>query len=388
MEVDITQEIKPQDDAPKNGGSSYAFFTLILFVCLLGVTFWWMQWGRYSVSTDDAHVSGNKIEVASQVAGRVLAIYTDDTQVVTQGQILLSLDPTESVIAFEKSKSALAETVRAVAALFQQPLEVAAEIERQKALFESSLVEYESRKILSEIGGVSREEFIHAKAQMEASAATIDLLNYRLSQALARTAGSTITTHPMVLSGASALKSAALAVARCTLRAPVSGVIAMREVQVGERILPGRTLLSLVPIDSFWVEANFKETQLRQISPGQSVTLKSDVYGSGVKFEGKVVGIGGGTGSVFSLLPPQNASGNWIKIVQRVPVRIALDQEQISAYPLRLGLSMDVAVDIRTTGRSSSKPTKTLFATEPEWTEKEQAGIDELISAIIQENLQ
>src|SRR5215472_12648455 len=309
---------------------------------------WWFASGRYHESTDDAYVGGNLVQVTPQVAGTVLAIHADDTDFVTSGQTLVELDKADSRVALDQAEAQLAKTVRSVRNLLATDSQLQANVEQRRAELARAREDFARRsKLDADVpGAVAAEELQHARDAVAAATAALDAASRQLAAQRTLTDHTTIDTHPDVRDAAAKVREAYLAYARTALPAPVSGFVARRAVQVGQRVGPGAALMTVVPLDQVWVDANFKENQLAGMRVGQPVILTADLYGGNVKYHGKVVGFGAGTGSAFSLLPAQNATGNWIKIVQRVPVRIALDPREVAANPLQIGLTMKADIDV------------------------------------------
>jgi membrane fusion protein (multidrug efflux system) len=321
--------------------------------------YWYVDLRHYE-STDDAYVQGNLVQITPQVAGTVVAVNADDTDFVEAGAPLVRLDRADAQVALEQAQAALAQTVREVRSLYTTNATGSAnvnlrqaEVARARADLAKAQDDLARRQALASSGAVSGEELNHAqagvsnaKAALAATEAALVAAREQLATSRALTDGATVETHPNVERAAAKMREEYLDLARTTLPAPVSGYVAKRTVQVGQRIAPGASLMSIVPLDQVWVDANFKESQLRNMRIGQPVTLTADAYGRSVVYHGKVAGLGVGTGSAFALLPAQNATGNWIKVVQRVPVRIALDPAELAAHPLRVGLSTAVTVDI------------------------------------------
>jgi membrane fusion protein (multidrug efflux system) len=312
-------------------------------------------------STDNAYVQGNLVQITPQVSGTVVAIDADDTDFVKTGQDLVKLDTADAQVALDQAEGQLAQTVREVHALYTNNGSLAAQIalrEAEVARAQSDVAKAEDdaqrRAALAGIGAVGKEELNHANAQLAsarsalvAAKAALTAAREQLASNQALTGGTTAETHPNVQRAAAHVREAYIALRRTTLPAPVDGYVARRGVQVGQRVAAGTPLMAVIPLRGVWVDANFKESELRNLRIGQPATLEADVYGKKVEYHGKVAGLGAGTGSAFSLLPAQNATGNWIKIVQRVPVRIELQPGELAAHPLRVGLSMNVTVDIR-----------------------------------------
>jgi membrane fusion protein (multidrug efflux system) len=312
----------------------------------LGSGGYWFFDGRYFESTDDAYVDGDVVQITSEVPGTVISLHVDDTQLVKAGQPLLELDPADAKVAEANAEADLARAVRQVRGLFAQGEELRAQIANREQAQRTADDDLQRRSGLLADGAISGEELSHARDAVTSTRANVAAARQQLSQTVAQIDGTTIADHPQVLAAAAAVHNAALALHRTELSSPVSGVIAKRSVQVGQRVAAGTPLLAVVPLDDVWVDANFKEVQLARMRAGQPVTVRTDLYGHQVTYHGHVVGIAAGSGSAFALLPSQNASGNWIKIVQRVPVRILLDQDELKAHPLRIGLSTAVRVDL------------------------------------------
>ena len=311
----------------------------------VGYGAWWMTSLRWSQTTDDAYVSGNVVQITPQVAGTVVGIGADDTQFVKAGQPLVQLDQADAKIAVEQADARLGKTVREVRGLFATTAQLRASLDQRNADAARAAEDLARRERLATSGAVSGEELQHARTALSAANAAVAAAKQELEANRARVDRTTLRNHPDVLAAAAQLHDAYLELARTELPAPVAGYVAKRAVQLGQRVSPGAPLMAIVPLDQVWVDANFKEPQLADMRVGQPVTLKSDLYGRRIVYHGTVAGFGAGTGSAFALLPAQNATGNWIKIVQRVPVRIAIDPRELAEHPLQVGLSMQVAVD-------------------------------------------
>jgi membrane fusion protein (multidrug efflux system) len=310
---------------------------------------YWFLSARHHQSTDDAYVNGDLVQITSEVAGTVMALAADDTQGVERGQTLLTLDPADAQVAMSAAEAQLARAVREVRTLFATAEELRARIADREIELQRAEDDYRRRANLLKDGAVSSEELSHTKDTIAQMRANLSEAREQLNATTVQIDGTTIDTHPLVLAAEAAVRDAALALRRTRILAPVAGVVARRSVQVGQRVAPGTALMAVVPLDDVWVDANFKEVQLKNMRVGQPVEVRADVYGGSVTYHGTLVGLSAGSGSAFALLPAQNASGNWIKIVQRVPVRIALDPEQLKVHPLRVGLSTTVTVDVRDT---------------------------------------
>jgi len=332
-----------------------------------GYAAYWALALNHVESTDNAYVQGNVVQITSQVAGTVVAILADDTDVVKAGQPLVRLDPADARVALDQAEAQLAQTVREVRAVYANNATLGAQITLREAELARAQSEVQRlqddvkrRQPLVASGAVGQEELAHATAQVTAARSAQAAAQSALGaarQALAanqtQTDGIAVAQHPGVQRAAARVRETYLAVQRAALPAPLDGVVARRSVQIGQRVAAGAPLMTVVALDQLWVDANFKEAQLRTLRIGQPATLTADVYGHKVAYRGRVAGLGAGTGAAFALLPAQNATGNWIKVVQRVPVRITLDPKDLAAHPLRVGLSMEVAVDVAdTAGRT------------------------------------
>jgi len=334
---------------------------------------YWGLYARHYQGTDDAYVDGDLVQITSEVPGTVIALAADDTQGVQREQTLLQLDPADAEVAMGNAEANLARAVRQVRTLFATAEQLRAQINDREVALKRAEDDYRRRAGLVQDGAVSSEELSHTKDSIVQMQASLAEARQQLNATTAQIDGTTVATHPQVLAAEAAVRDAALALHRTRITAPVSGVVARRSVQLGQRVAAGTPLMAVVPLDDVWVDANFKEVQLADMRVGQPVTLHADVYGGGTDYHGKLVGLSAGSGSAFALLPAQNASGNWIKIVQRVPVRIALDPKELQQHPLRVGLSMTVKVDIRDTSgaliasqvRSQPLPTQASLGDDP-----------------------
>jgi membrane fusion protein (multidrug efflux system) len=352
----------------------------------LGYGAYWFVDARYYESTDDAYVDGDVVQVTSEVPGTVLSLKADDTQLVIAGQPLLELDPADAKIAVANAEADLARAVRQVRGLFAQSKELRAQIDQREQAERTADEDLRRRGGLIADGAISAEELSHARDAVTTTRANVAAAREQLGQTIAQIDGTTIADHPQVLAAAAAVRNAELALHRTELTSPVSGVIAKRSVEVGQRVAAGTPLLAVVPLEDVWVDANFKEVQLQRMRAGQPVSVRTDLYGGSVTYHGRVVGIAAGSGSAFALLPAQNASGNWIKIVQRVPVRILLDPRELREHPLRVGLSTTVRVDLHDTSgpvitaavRNAPLPTEPSAGDDP--------AVDARIAQIIADN--
>jgi membrane fusion protein (multidrug efflux system) len=338
------------NDAPKKSSGSRRLGFLILGVVIvlaaIGYGLYWFLVAQFFEKTDDAYVAGDVVQITSEIAGTVLSVDVDDTQSVKRGQPLVQLDPADAKVMMATAEADLARTVRSVRGLFAQRSQLQSQIAQRQLALKQAQADYDRRLSLKGEGAVSGEELNHARDLRDQARAALDGARDQRQSTAVQIDNTTLATHPQVLASASAVRNAALMLRRTELEAPVDGVIAKRSVQVGARVAAGAPLMAVVPLDGVWVEANFKEVQLKAMRVGQPVTLHADIYGGDVVYHGKVAGLAAGSGNAFALLPAQNASGNWIKIVQRVPVRILLDPKELHEHPLRIGLSVAVSVDI------------------------------------------
>lgn len=382
-------EKEPTDSKRKR--NLWLIILAILFVVIgLSWFFYWLLVGQYDVYTEDAYISGNEVMLTPQVASGVQTIYTDETHFVEEGELIVELDNSDYLIRFEELKSQLANKVMEVSKLFQNVQARQAEVDLKLAQLKQAELDFKHREPLVKTGAVSTEQFETYQTNVKVADAAYLFAQKELAAAQSLIAGSDLKTHPIIQEAAWNLREAYLNLIRCQIRAPVTGYVAKRTVQAGDQVKVGQILLYIVPLDDIWIEANYKETQLKNVRIGQSVRFTADLYGKNVKYLGKIIGFQPGSGNAFSLLPPQNASGNWIKIVQRIPVRISIDPEQIRKNPLLLGLSMKVTVDVhdRSGPQLALCPVREpLYSTKIFIKQKEQmAHIESLIQEIIQKN--
>ena len=299
--------------------------------------------------TDNAYVAGNLVALSAQVSGNVQQILADETQLVKAGAVVIRLDPTDAEVALGKAGAHLGETVRQLRERYDRVAQYAAAIALKRQQLQDAIDDLARRAPLAADHTVSGEDVAHARQAVDNARAALDVAIRQADAVKAGVAGVKLANNPSVLAAKADFVQAWLAVRRNAILAPVSGYVAKRSVQLGAHVTPGVPLLSIVPLDQLWVEANFKESELRNIRVGQPATVTADMYGDKVLYHGKVLGLSAGTGSAFSLLPAQNATGNWIKVVQRVPVRISLDPRELERHPLRIGLSTTVTIDTHRT---------------------------------------
>ena len=322
-------------------------FVALLALIAAGLFGHWLLVGRFHESTDNAYVSGNMVMVNAQTIGTVETILADENQEIKAGQVLIKLNPTDAQVALSQAQAQLAQATRQIQNAFNSAGVANAQLSQARSAVQTAQDAVNRRAKLVGTGAVSKEEYDQARNALIQAQAAYKTATEQSKTATAQIAGTTPQSHPAIEAAKAAFRSAYINNKRLAVLAPTDGVIAKRNVQVGQQISQGVPLMSIVAANQLWVEANFKETQLANLRVGQPVELTSDVFGSGVKFKGTVQGIGIGTGSAFSVLPAQNATGNWIKIVQRIPVRIMLDAQELKQHPLRVGMSMHVSIDTR-----------------------------------------
>jgi len=388
----MTTEMNPNVATPAAKPSKRKRALLILATVVVVAAVVWVLYyflvGRWHESTDDAYVQGNVVSITPQAQGTVVSIGADEGMKVTAGQVLVQLDPNDAQVAYQQAVANLAGTVRQVRGLYSAVNAGQAGLQAGMVAVQKAKADVTRREGLVATGAVSAEELSHARDALAAAQAALSGSQEELSRSRALVDATTVSDQPQVRAAAAQLRTAYLNLQRAQIVAPVSGYVAKRTVQLGQRVQPGVTLMTIVPLEQLWVEANFKETQLANMHIGQPVELHSDLYGDDVTFNGHLTSLGLGTGSAFSLLPAQNASGNWIKIVQRVPVRVDIDPRQLAAHPLRLGLSMSADVGIRDQNGpvlASAPPNKPLLTTQAY--AKQLSDADALIAQTIRANL-
>jgi membrane fusion protein (multidrug efflux system) len=355
----------------------------------IGVLLYHFLYGQYHVRTKDAYVSGNLIRLQPQVSGTVTFIAVDQTQPVRQGQSLVELDPKDMDVALSQAKANLAQTVRDVVQLFSEEQRQAAVLAAQEAQVALASKELARDRGLIGSHGISQEQLDRTEETARNSQAGIREARAALQAVRAQISGTQPATHPRVLLAESNLRSAWLAKNRTVVRAPLSGYMVRREVQLGQQVSPATQMVAIAPLDTVWIDANFKETQLENLRINQPVTIKADIYGSHFKYHGRVLGLTAGTGAALAVLPAENATGNWIKIVQRLPVRIGLDPRELRDHPLYLGLSTTVDVDVHDlSGASLSRVPVWPAAMQTNVYADQDAGVSTEIDKIVRENMQ
>jgi membrane fusion protein (multidrug efflux system) len=385
-----TAPLPVSQPSPGNSKRRRALLIVLMIALIAGAAWaaYYLLVARWQQDTDDAYVQGNVVTITPQTLGTVVAINADDGMRVNAGQVLVQLDPNDAKVALEQAQANLAVTVRQVRGLYSSVESAQADIAARTVALTQARADVARRSGLLASGAVSAEELAHAQTQLKAMEAALAGSRGQLARTHALVDATNVSSQPQVQAAAAQMRQAYLNVQRTAIVAPVDGYIAKRSVQLGQRVQPGVTMMAIIPLQQVWVDANFKETQLHNLRLGQPVKLTADMYGDGIEFDGKVASLGLGTGSAFALLPAQNASGNWIKIVQRVPVRITLDPKQLQAHPLRLGMSMAVNVNVHDQSLPvlpASAPTQPVLATEAY--AKQLHDADAMIQTIIERNL-
>lgn len=359
---------------------------LFLFLGCLWLAYWFLVL-RHHQETDDAYVAGNQIQIMSQVAGSVTSVNVDSTDFVRKGDVLIELDPTDAQQAYERTQTALANSVRQVHQLLINSRQYQANIALKQTALNQAVSDLNRRAALGKVNAIGREDVQHARDAVASAQASLDVAKQQFAANQALILNTPLEKQPAIQQSAADLRNAWLALQRTHIVSPVDGYVSRRSVQVGARIASTSALMVVVPAKGLWVDANFKETQLANMRIGQPATIVSDLYGDDVVYKGKVVGLDMGTGSAFSLLPAQNATGNWIKVVQRLPVRVELDPQELADHPLRIGLSMQVNVD---TANADGKVLSDVPRSEPAYQsdalELNMAPVNQTIDEIIRAN--
>jgi membrane fusion protein (multidrug efflux system) len=381
-------ESRPPLPAPKKSrGALLRALGVVVLLAAIGWGLWYFLEGRWYESTDDAYVNGNVVQITPQVPGTVVSIGADDGNLVHAGDVLVKLDPSDADVALAEAKANLALTVRKVRGLYSSVSGAHADVAASQTAVAKARSDYERRVALAKSGAISTEELAHARDALTTAQNALITAQQQYQTSKVLVDDTVVASHPDVQVAAAQLRAAYLADARTQLLPPVDGYVAKRSVQVGQRVQPGTPLMAVVPLHQVWIDANFKETQLTDMRIGQPVEIESDVYGGAVSYTGKVESLGIGTGSAFSLLPAQNATGNWIKIVQRIPVRVVFtDPKQLEQHPLRLGMSLNVDVNLHDRSGptlAQRAPSQPAFSTDiyKQQLAKADAAIKEIIHA-------
>jgi len=388
------QSTPPQSAAvpPPTKSSRGMLLRVLVLIVLLGIigwALWYFLEGRWYEGTDDAYVNGNVVQITPQIAGTVVSIGADDGDRVHTGDVLVQFDPSDADVALAEAKANLANTVRKVRGLYSSVNGAQADVAARQTAVDKARADYNRRRDLAKSGAISAEELSHASDALNTAESGLITSQQQYQTSKVLVDATVVASHPDVQASAAKLRAAFLEDVRTTLVAPVDGYVAKRSVQVGQRVQPGAPLMAVVPLHGVWIDANFKETQLAKMRLGQPVEIDSDVYGGSVKYKGSVESLGVGTGSAFSLLPAQNATGNWIKIVQRIPVRVVFtDPRELDQHPLRLGMSLKVDVNLHDQSGptlAQQSPTQPLFSTDIY--KQQLAKADVAIAQIIQANM-
>ncbi|WP_039057101.1 multidrug efflux MFS transporter periplasmic adaptor subunit EmrA [Enterobacter sp. Bisph1] len=379
----------PQQPVKKRGKRKGALLLLTLLFVVIAVAYgiYWFLVVRHFEETDDAYVAGNQVQIMAQVSGSVTKVWADNTDFVKQGDVLVTLDATDAQQAFEKAQTALATSVRQTRQSIINGKQLQASIELKKTALAQAQSDLNRRVPLGSANLIGREELQHARDAVTSAQAALDVAVQQYNANQAMVLDTRLEDQPAIKQAAAEVRNSWLALQRTKIVSPITGYVSRRAVQPGAQITTSTPLMAVVPASGLWVDANFKETQLAHMRIGQSATVISDIYGDEVKYTGKVVGLDMGTGSAFSLLPAQNATGNWIKVVQRLPVRIELDAKQLTENPLRIGLSTLVKVDTENRdGQVLASQARTAPAYESNAREINLEPVNTLIENIVKAN--
>ena len=384
QQTDTPTSLNNKSQQRKKGLS---IFILLLLLIAIGSAAYWFFFIKGFEETEDAYVSGNQVMVSAQVAGNISKINVDNMDPVQAGDVLLELDDTNAKLSFEQTKSNLANAVRQVSQLNYTVKQLKSAVRANEITLAQAQGNLNRRVQLVKDGAIDKESFQHAKEAVELAKANLTTSQNQLGANQALLLDGPLSEQPQIQSAVSNLKQAWLNLERTKIRSPIKGYVARRNAQVGQAVSVGGALMAVVTTDQMWLDANFKETQLTHMRIGQPVEIHFDLYGKDKTFNGKVVGIEMGTGSAFSLLPTQNATGNWIKVVQRVPVRIQLDPQQLAENPLRIGLSATVKVNVTDSQGETLRdqaPATTLYSTNV--LQYDESAVNNLIESIIRDN--
>ncbi|MEI7127569.1 multidrug efflux MFS transporter periplasmic adaptor subunit EmrA [Pectobacterium versatile] len=377
----------PQKNKKQQRKRVLSLLTFIFVVLGCAWLVYWFLVLRHHQSTDDAYVAGNQIQIMAQVSGSVTHVNVDNTDFVKQGQVLVELDPTDAQQTFERAKTGLANSVRQTHQLIINSKQYQANIELRQTELNKAQSDLSRREALGSANAIGREEVQHARDAVATAKAALEVARQQYQANQAMILDTPLEKQPAIQQASVEMRDAWLALQRTKIVSPIDGYVSRRSVQIGARISSTSALMAVVPANHLWVDANFKETQLANMRIGQPATVIADIYGGDVVYQGKVVGLDMGTGSAFSLLPAQNATGNWIKVVQRLPVRIEIDPKQIAEHPLRIGLSALVNVDTANTeGSALAETSRTTPAYQSDALTLDLTPVNQEISAIIQAN--
>lgn len=386
---EMQQTQTPQQNKKRQRKSALIFLTLLFIIIGVGWVVYWYLVLRHYESTDNAYVAGNQVQIQSQVSGSVMTVNVDNTDFVTSGTVLVELDPRDAELTLDKAKTELANSVRQTRQHMVNSRQLQANIDVKRSELNRLQNDLKRREVLGSSHVIGKEELQHAREAVVSAKAALDMAieQYNANQAIVL--NTAIEKQPAVEQAATQVRNAWLTLQRTKIVSPVDGYVSRRSVQVGSQITPSTPLMAIVPSNGMWIDANFKETQLADMRIGQPAKVTTDFYGKDIVFNGTVVGLDMGTGSAFSLLPAQNASGNWIKVVQRLPVRIALDETQLEEHPLRIGLSTEVTVDtLDKNGKVLSKGMRATPAYHTAALAVDMSPADKIVTEIINNNLE
>ncbi|EML0363713.1 multidrug efflux MFS transporter periplasmic adaptor subunit EmrA [Providencia rettgeri] len=386
---EMQQTQTPQRNKKRQRKSALIFLTLLFIIIGVGWVVYWYLVLRHYESTDNAYVAGNQVQIQSQVSGSVMTVNVDNTDFVTSGTVLVELDPRDAELTLDKAKTELANSVRQTRQHMVNSRQLQANIDVKRSELNRLQNDLKRREVLGSSHVIGKEELQHAREAVVSAKAALDMAieQYNANQAIVL--NTEIEKQPAVEQAATQVRNAWLTLQRTKIVSPVDGYVSRRSVQVGSQITPSTPLMAIVPSNGMWIDANFKETQLADMRIGQPAKVTTDFYGKDIVFNGTVVGLDMGTGSAFSLLPAQNASGNWIKVVQRLPVRIALDETQLEEHPLRIGLSTEVTVDtLDKNGKVLSKGMRATPAYHTAALAVDMSPADKIVTEIINNNLE
>ncbi|MEY0972679.1 multidrug efflux MFS transporter periplasmic adaptor subunit EmrA [Providencia huaxiensis] len=385
---EMQQTQNPQRNKKRQRKSALIFLTLLFIIIGVGWAVYWYLVLRHYESTDNAYVAGNQVQIQSQVSGSVMTVNVDNTDFVTSGTVLVELDPRDAELTLDKAKTELANSVRQTRQHMVNSRQLQANIQVKRSELNRLQNDLKRREVLGSSHVIGKEELQHAREAVVSAKAALDVAieQYNANQAIVL--NTSIEKQPAVEQAATQVRNAWLTLQRTKIVSPVDGYVSRRSVQVGSQITPSTPLMAIVPSEGMWIDANFKETQLADMRIGQPAKVTTDFYGKDIVFSGTVVGLDMGTGSAFSLLPAQNASGNWIKVVQRLPVRISLDKTQLEEHPLRIGLSTEVTVDtLDKNGKVLSKGMRDAPAYHTAALAVDMSPADKIVTEIINNNL-
>ncbi|EPL6455881.1 MULTISPECIES: multidrug efflux MFS transporter periplasmic adaptor subunit EmrA [Providencia] len=384
---EMQQTQAPQRNKKRQRRNALMFLTFIFIAIGVGWGIYWYLVLRHYESTDNAYVAGNQVQIQSQVSGSVMTVNVDNTDFVQSGTVLVELDPRDAELALDKAKTELANSVRQTRQHTINSRQLQANIDVKRSELSRLQNDLKRREVLGNSNLIGKEELQHARESVVSAKAALDMAveQYNANQAIVL--NTSIEKQPAVEQAATQVRNAWLALQRTKIVSPVDGYVSRRSVQIGSQITPSTPLMAIVPSSGMWIDANFKETQLADMRIGQPAKVTADFYGKDVVFNGTVVGLDMGTGSAFSLLPAQNASGNWIKVVQRLPVRIALDPAQLEERPLRIGLSTEVTIDtLNKDGKVLSKGMRDTPAYHTSALAVDMSPADKIVTEIINNN--